>query len=97
MPGGTVFLRFNPDQHGLALEGGSDGPAKNVELNHVAFEVAHLEEVLRARAHLHATGVQIDFEGRRRASSGKVRRPWKPPSPTWSRDRTRRCGRKADG
>ncbi len=67
MPGGMVFLRFNPDQHGLAPEGGLDGPAKNVELNHVAFEVANLDGVLRARAHLRAAGVPIDFEVRRRA------------------------------
>ena len=67
MPGGMTFLRFGPDHHGLALVGGLDGPARNVELNHVAFEVANLDEVLRARNHLRAAGVQIDFEGRRRA------------------------------
>ena len=67
MPGGMTFLRFSPDHHGLALVGGLDGPAQNIELNHVAFEVANLDEVLRARDHLRAAGVQIDFEGRRRA------------------------------
>jgi catechol 2,3-dioxygenase-like lactoylglutathione lyase family enzyme len=67
MPGGMVFLRFSPDHHGLALVGGLDGPAQNVELNHVAFEVANLDEVLRARDHLAAAGVPIDFAGRRRA------------------------------
>lgn len=67
MPGGMTFLRFSPDHHGLALVGGLDGPARNTELNHVAFEVANLDEVLRARDHLRKAGVQIDFDGRRRA------------------------------
>jgi catechol 2,3-dioxygenase len=43
------------------------GPSPNVELNHVAFEVASLDEVVRARNHLIKHGVAIDFEGRRRA------------------------------
>ena len=33
----------------------------------MAFEVATLDEVLRARDHLRRHGVTIDFEGRRRA------------------------------
>jgi catechol 2,3-dioxygenase-like lactoylglutathione lyase family enzyme len=67
MAGGMVFLRFSPDHHGLALVGGLDGPAGNIELNHVAFEVGNLDEVFRAREHLKAAGAQIDFDGRRRA------------------------------
>jgi catechol 2,3-dioxygenase len=67
MPGGMVFLRFNPDHHGLALVGSMKEAAPNVELNHVAFEVATLDEVLLAREHLRKHGVKIDFEGRRRA------------------------------
>ena len=67
MPGGMTFLRFGPDHHGLALVGGLEGPARNVELNHVAFEVANLDEVVQARNHLREAGVPIDFEGRRRA------------------------------
>jgi catechol 2,3-dioxygenase len=67
MPGGMVFLRFNPDHHGLALVGGLAGPAAKRELDHVAFEVATLDEVFRARRHLRARGVPILFEGRRRA------------------------------
>ena len=43
------------------------GQSPNVELNHMAFEVASLDEVIRARDHLHEHGVQVDFEGRRRA------------------------------
>jgi catechol 2,3-dioxygenase len=67
VPGGMAFLRCNPDHHGIALVGSMDAAAENVELNHIAFEVATLEEVLRARDHLQRHGVEIDFEGRRRA------------------------------
>ncbi|MBV8165444.1 MAG: VOC family protein [Alphaproteobacteria bacterium] len=67
MPGGMVFMRFNPDHHGVALVGSLPGQSPNVELNHMAFEVASLDEVIRARDHLKKHGVQIDFEGRRRA------------------------------
>jgi catechol 2,3-dioxygenase len=67
MPGGMVFMRFNADHHGVALVGSMPGASPNVELNHIAFEVATLDEVLRARDHLRAHDVQIDFEGRRRA------------------------------
>jgi catechol 2,3-dioxygenase-like lactoylglutathione lyase family enzyme len=67
VPGGMVFLRCNPDHHGIALVGSTKAPAENVELNHIAFEVATLDEVLRARDHLRRQDVTIDFEGRRRA------------------------------
>jgi hypothetical protein len=33
----------------------------------MAFEVASLDDVVRARAHLRKNNVQIDFDGRRRA------------------------------
>lgn len=67
MPGGMVFMRFNADHHGVALVGTMDGPSPNFELNHIAFEVATLDEVVLARNHLKAHGVAVDFEGRRRA------------------------------
>ena len=67
VPGGMVFLRCNSDHHGIALVGSTNAPAENVELNHIAFEVATLDEVLRARDHLRRHSVKIDFEGRRRA------------------------------
>ena len=67
VPGGMAFLRCNPDHHGIALVGSMAGAAENVELNHIAFEVANLDEVVRARDHLRRHGVAIDFEGRRRA------------------------------
>jgi catechol 2,3-dioxygenase-like lactoylglutathione lyase family enzyme len=67
VPGGMVFMRFNEDHHGIAVVGSMKGPSPNVELNHLAFEVDSLDEVVRARNHLMRHGVAIDFEGRRRA------------------------------
>jgi catechol 2,3-dioxygenase-like lactoylglutathione lyase family enzyme len=65
--GGMVFLRCNPDHHGIALVGSAEAPAGNTDLNHVAFEVGSLDEVVRAHDHLREHGVPIDFAGRRRA------------------------------
>jgi catechol 2,3-dioxygenase len=67
MKGRMVFLRCNADHHGVALVGGATKPAEHGELHHMAFEVATLEEVFRAREHLKKHDVPIDFEGRRRA------------------------------
>jgi catechol 2,3-dioxygenase-like lactoylglutathione lyase family enzyme len=67
MPGGMVFMRCNADHHGVALVGSLPEASANTELNHLAFEVATLDEVIRARDHLRKNAVQIDFEGRRRA------------------------------
>jgi catechol 2,3-dioxygenase-like lactoylglutathione lyase family enzyme len=67
VPGGMVFMRCNADHHGVALVGELAQPSKSAELNHLAFEVGALEEVLRARDHLTRLGVAIDFHGRRRA------------------------------
>ena len=67
VPGGMVFMRCNTDHHGIALVGSMEGAADNVELNHIAFEVPSLDDVIRARDHLLRYQVQIDFAGRRRA------------------------------
>lgn len=68
IPGGMVFMRCSTDHHGVALVGSAERSSKkNNELHHLAFEVATLDEVLRARDHLKAHNVPIDFEGRRRA------------------------------
>jgi catechol 2,3-dioxygenase-like lactoylglutathione lyase family enzyme len=66
-PGGMVFLRCNPDHHGIALVGSLKEPAANTDLNHIAFEVASLDDVVRAYEHLRRNGARIDFAGRRRA------------------------------
>ena len=67
MPGGMVFMRCNPDHHGVALVGGASGPSQKRELHHMAFEVGSLDEVFRARKHLRESGATILFDGRRRA------------------------------
>ena len=69
IPGRMVFMRCNPDHHGLALIGGAAHEAANTELNHLAFEVATIDEVLRAREHLRRHNVPIEFDGRRRAGA----------------------------
>lgn len=66
MPGGMVFLRCNGDHHCLALVGGK-GEAGGKSLHHIAFELATLDEVFRARDHLKKHGTKLTFEGRRRA------------------------------
>ncbi len=66
VPGGMIFLRLNPDHHGIALVGGATKSERS-SLNHFAFEVASLDEVFRARAWLREHNVSIHFEGRRRA------------------------------
>lgn len=67
VPGGMVFMRCNTDHHGIALVGQGSGAAENIELHHLAFEVASLDQVVCARDHLRRHQVPIDFEGRRRA------------------------------
>jgi catechol 2,3-dioxygenase len=67
MAGKMVFMRCNADHHGIALVGSAQSGSQHVELHHVAFEVATIDEVFRAREHLRARNVKIDFEGRRRA------------------------------
>jgi len=67
MPGGAIFLRCNPDHHGIALFKATAGNQAGAGLHHMAFEVATLDEVVRARAHLRHHNVPIDFDGRRRA------------------------------
>ena len=66
-PGGMVFLRSGTDHHGIGLVGGRDPDAPARDLNHLAFEVGSLDEVLLAARRLRRCGAIIDFEGRRRA------------------------------
>jgi len=67
MPGGAVFLRCNPDHHGIALFKATKDYRPGAGLHHIAFEVSTLDEVLRVRDHLRKHDVRIHFEGRRRA------------------------------
>ena len=57
MKGGMVFLRCNTDHHCLALVGGAKEEGAARELHHLAFELATLEELVRARDHLRRHGV----------------------------------------
>lgn len=65
--GRMVFLRFNDDHHGVGLVGQGRKVSRHRELHHMAFEVPSIDDVFRARDHLLSHGVEIDFEGRRRA------------------------------
>ena len=56
VPGGMAFLRCNTDHHGIALVGSWTAAAENIDLNHIAFEVASLDDVIRARDHLRRHG-----------------------------------------
>jgi len=69
MPGRMAFLRFNEDHHGIALVGGAEEESRSKELHHMAFEVATLDDVFKARTHLERHGVKIAYEGRRRAGA----------------------------
>src|SRR5947209_11505269 len=64
VPGGMAFLRCNPDHHGIPLVGSMTAVAKNAELNHIAFEGATLEEVMRDRHHPREHGDEVDVGGR---------------------------------
>jgi catechol 2,3-dioxygenase len=67
MPVVEVLVGCKPDHLGVALfQATAENPA-GASLHHLAFEVATLDEVVRARDHLRRHDVPIDFEGRRRA------------------------------
>ena len=67
MPSGAVFMRLGPDHHGVALFQATRRSIPGAGMNHMAFEVGTLDEVIQARNHLRRMNVDIDFEGRRRA------------------------------
>jgi catechol 2,3-dioxygenase len=69
MPGGMIFMRCNPDHHGIALVGGAPRSADQHELHHIAFEAGSIEDLFSARKHLREHGATIVFEGRRRAGA----------------------------
>ena len=66
-PAGAVFLRCNPDHHGIALFQATADCPPGAGMHHLAFEVPTLDDVFQARAHLRRHNVPIDFDGRRRA------------------------------
>ena len=62
MPGGMVFMRCSSDHHGVGLVGSMPGQSETIELNHMAFEVSTLDEVLLAAKRLKEYGAKIDFD-----------------------------------
>ena len=79
VPGGMVFLRFNTDHHGVGLVGAMPGSSQNIELHHLAFAVATLDEVLRVRDHLEKSNVPFLFHASGAAYGPPPRR--RPDSP----------------
>lgn len=67
VPGGMAFMRCSPDHHGVALVGAAKKQSTHSGMHHMAFAVASLDEVFRSREHLRRHGVEIVYEGRRRA------------------------------
>lgn len=67
VPGGMTFMRCSADHHGVALVGAAQHAPKGSGMHHMAFEVAGLDEVFRSREHLRKHGIEIVYEGRRRA------------------------------
>ena len=86
MPGGMVFLRCNGDHHCLALVGDRPADAKDKSLHHLAFELATLDEVFRARDHLKKHGARlvadaVFLSGLRKivtAQNGTEQEVWRP-------------------
>ena len=103
MDGGMVFMRCNADHHGVALVGAGERPdagSGRSGLHHMAFEVATVDEVLKARAHLEAHGVEILFEGqaaRRRPGRRRVPRPGRPLAGNLLGPRQGSCPKAPDG
>ena len=92
VPGGMVFMRFNADHHGVGLVGDMPDVAQNIELHHLAFEVADLDQLLQLREHLERNNVTIDFQGRRRPpGAGRARRRRRHDAPA---DQHRAAGRR---
>ncbi|MCY4237028.1 MAG: VOC family protein [Rhodospirillaceae bacterium] len=63
MDGGMVFLRCNEDHHGVALVGATDRPSDSASMHHMAFEVATIDKVLKARAYLQNPGYKSLSKG----------------------------------
>jgi catechol 2,3-dioxygenase-like lactoylglutathione lyase family enzyme len=65
---GMVFLRTASDHHTIALtpgKGKKNRATDGLKVDHLALEVANIDELLAARAFLKANGVPVVWEGRR--------------------------------
>jgi catechol 2,3-dioxygenase len=64
-PKGNMFLRFGNDHHNLFLTPANQNEGKGeTSLNHIAFEVATLEELKKAKKYLESKGVKILGDGK---------------------------------
>jgi catechol 2,3-dioxygenase-like lactoylglutathione lyase family enzyme len=65
---GMVFLRTNSDHHTIAVMAAKDRKArddKGLRIDHLALEVASMDELIAARDFLKSHGVSVTWEGRR--------------------------------
>lgn len=64
---GMVFLRTNNDHHSIAVMKGKAGERqdKGLRIDHLAFEVGSMDELIAARDFLRSHGVNVTWEGRR--------------------------------
>ena len=64
---GMVFLRTLSDHHTIAVKEGKGGERKDqgLRVEHLAFEIASMDELIAARDFLKAHGVPVIWEGRR--------------------------------
>ena len=62
MPGGAVLMRLGSDHHGVALFQASRSSIPGAGMNHMAFEVGTLDEVIQARNHLRRMNVDGNAE-----------------------------------
>jgi catechol 2,3-dioxygenase-like lactoylglutathione lyase family enzyme len=64
---GMVFLRTNNDHHSIAVMKGKAGERqdKGLRIDHLAFEVGSMNELIAARDFLKSHGVNVTWEGRR--------------------------------
>jgi catechol 2,3-dioxygenase-like lactoylglutathione lyase family enzyme len=66
---GMVFLRYNPDHHGLGIKPGkANRPGRRGEclrVEHLALEVEDIDALIAARDYLKKNNIPIVFEGRK--------------------------------
>ena len=64
---GMVFLRTNSDHHSIAIMKGKGDARRDqgLRIDHLAFELGSMAELIAARDFLKAHGVPVTWEGRR--------------------------------
>ena len=69
---GMVFLRYGADHHAIGLKPSKEGRPRppssaGLRIEHLAFEVADIDVLVKARAYFKANNIPIVFEGRKGA------------------------------